>query len=867
MYDTGQASSGTLAIIVPLYGHAALVAEAIHSARRSLPFGLNLQTIVSVDGDPQIDVFDVLTCEAANDASLHVIFSENGGPGAARNRAIDFALDCFPDLTAVYFLDADNRVLPSTLRKLWSHKRETDADWVFTNVDAFGVNWTGHYGDRYSRLSHCITDNVCDTGSLVDVRVFHAGIRFDEDRQNGFEDWDFWLSCIKAGFTGSRCPGAAFEYRVRAESRFKEANRNRAGSLQLLRKRHKALYRRDRMVSFEHEEAPRYAVILADSGELRLLTDPRAEPEILEFADGVRRYWAARAEPDNHHFPPFILCCTLGTLALLQKSQLMPTTLSHIEEILENTNVGFVDLINDRDNISISAEHHGSGFIPSRSAVLVSIRTRLLDDVLATDGFEWLRSLAAPQVWPTSATLTLRFPLDPPRRNARFAPATQGLVNFAENVRSSVFRKNGATRWTWRKAMLSPGRELHMDVRRELGGMPVLPLGVQPAGRRTAAILTPIASFGGAEKVAYAAGRALKEAGYEVHVFVLGSSSMAILDAFDPYIDFVHIWENLPKWGSDRLFAGHDFIEDSPHVNWSLLKGQLSGFDLVVNNHVMAAHPVMSWLRSAGTRTVCYLHVVDHTPLGRPVGQPYAGIAFEHAYDAFVACSDALKRYLISFGVCGAKIFTVVNGPGFSLAPEALATARALRKDRPAGPLRLLYIGRLDVQKGIDRLHAVLESLSDAAIPYTARVVGAELIKDSRRAWTTRLAKYAEVLPPVYRTANIVSHLQWSDATLVPSRWEGAPLVVREAQYVGSIPIAADVGAVSEQITSGLDGLIAFGATDQDIVKSFVEHVRMLSNSERRQGLVDGCITTADVCDWEHAFGPFISWATAEPRR
>ena len=160
----------------------------------------------------------------------------------------------------------------------------------------------------------------------------------------------------------------------------------------------------------------------------------------------------------------------------------------------------------------------------------------------------------------------------------------------------------------------------------------------------------------------------------------------------------------------------------------------------------------------------------------------------------------------------------------------------------------------------------MLESLSDAAIPYAARVVGAELIKDSRRSWTTRLAKYAEVLPPAYRTADIVSHLQWSDATLVPSRWEGAPLVVREAQYVGSVPIAADVGAVSEQITPGLDGLIAFGKNDQDIVRRFVEHVRLLTDARRRQELVDGCIATADACDWERAFKPFISWAMAERR-
>ena len=181
-------------------------------------------------------------------------------PGrAARAIArIDYVLEHLPEAKAVYFLDADNRVLPGTIETLYQQLLSSGCGWVYTNIDTFSVNWRAHYGNRYSRLVHCITDNICDTGSMISIDVFRAGVRFDDDRQNGFEDWEFWLSCIEHGFVGVPCHDTAFEYRLRAESRFKEANRERATSVSFLSKRHKALFQRPMLVDFEHEECPRY---------------------------------------------------------------------------------------------------------------------------------------------------------------------------------------------------------------------------------------------------------------------------------------------------------------------------------------------------------------------------------------------------------------------------------------------------------------------------------------------------------------------------------------------------------------------------------------------------------------------------------
>ena len=87
-------------------------------------------------------------------------------------------------------------------------------------------------------------------------------------------------------------------------------------------------------------------------------------------------------------------------------------------------------------------------------------------------------------------------------------------------------------------------------------------------------MLVPIASFGGAEKVAYAAARELKKDGFETHLFVLGSARMDVLDEFDagfrlrPFLEIRRAGmgrdEPVPRPGLHH--RGHE-------LDWAGLKG------------------------------------------------------------------------------------------------------------------------------------------------------------------------------------------------------------------------------------------------------------------------------------------------------
>jgi glycosyltransferase involved in cell wall biosynthesis len=860
-------------IAMPLYGHAALAVEALETAFASRT-ECRIEVVVSVDGDPRREVFDALTLYAATRPELHVIFGPNAGPGGARNRAIDFIVETFPDAKAVYFLDADNRVLPTTIETLYERLKAEQCGWVYTNIDTFSVRWGAHYGDGYSRLTHCVADNICDTGSMISIDVFHAGVRFDADRQNGFEDWEFWLSCIEAGFVGVPCHDTAFEYRLRAESRFKEANRDRAASVSFLRRRHKALFRRSTLVDFEHEEAPRYAMLRTGDGAIACFTDPTMQPSILDFDEAIRAFWGSAAEPDNFHFPPFLAAGSAETLKLLQESRLWPNLLVHLERATEAANVVFVQIRNVAAERGIDIEIQPSGHVRKGRADLVFMSSIIARDAIQNNAMDWFDSIAADQVWPTVAVVTLRFPFPGAAPKRSSATPEQSLINLVHTIATSPLRTFAGKRWTWRGSRLPALSELYKQLRTEIGGAPVLPLGHAKSGKRTLALLVPNASFGGAEKVAFAAARELKAEGFETHLFVLGSARMDVLDEFDASFDYIHFWKSgIPAWGGTNRFLGQDFIAEYHDVDWNALKGVLSGFDLIINNHVMAVHPLMARLRSEGARTACYLHVVDETSLRRPAGQPFAAIAHEHCYDAFLTCSEQLKVYLHSYGVPLEKIYAVANAPSISVKPKMLSEIVQNRQARPTdAPLRILYMGRFEPQKGIDRIHAALQILRDRNIPFEALAVGGEILADQPSSWTGKLRELGvTVRPPIFSGREIATILAWGDILIMPSRWEGAPLMIAEAQLVGCVPVATAVGAVDELVTDGRDGILIEGESDLKIVADLAGAVELLARDRARLGrLRDGGLFTASGRSWAASFGPFVEWCdstvSATPR-
>jgi len=201
--------------------------------------------------------------------------------------------------------------------------------------------------------------------------------------------------------------------------------------------------------------------------------------------------------------------------------------------------------------------------------------------------------------------------------------------------------------------------------------------------------------------------------------------------------------------------------------------------------------------------TASHVHLFDRSALGRHLGHPVLAVAFEHALDLVIGCSRQICTEIHALGVPRAKIVLVPNAAALAVAPERARSLQEARRMRGPGLLNVLFLGRLDQQKGIDRLVALGNRLGhDPRIRF--RIVGKSVLSDRPRLG----ALEASLEDPVYDAHDLLAVYTWADVLVLPSLYEGLPLTLLEAMSLGVVPIITGVGAVEEAVRDGIDGWI-----------------------------------------------------------
>lgn len=122
-----------------------------------------------------------------------------------------------------------------------------------------------------------------------------------------------------------------------------------------------------------------------------------------------------------------------------------------------------------------------------------------------------------------------------------------------------------------------------------------------------------------------------------------------------------------------------------------------------------------------------------------------------------------------------------------------------------AGPLRLLFVGRLETDKGVFDLPVIDTCLSNAGVPVRWTIHGtgpAEAkLKDE---WKPKSPIEWSSRRPL---GEVLALYQRHDVLVSPSRAEGMPLVLLEAQAAGVVPVISDLeSGVREVVTPGQTG-------------------------------------------------------------
>jgi glycosyltransferase involved in cell wall biosynthesis len=149
-------------------------------------------------------------------------------------------------------------------------------------------------------------------------------------------------------------------------------------------------------------------------------------------------------------------------------------------------------------------------------------------------------------------------------------------------------------------------------------------------------------------------------------------------------------------------------------------------------------------------------------------------------------------------------------------------------------PLRLLYVGRLeDRQKNIFLLPSILAACQRLSLPVLLTVIGDGSDRLSlRRALAAQHLDSLVELRGFQLTDAVYQAMRQHHILLLPSHFEGMPLVLLEAQANGCVPIASRLpGSTDVCIEDGVTGLFA----DPNDAQSFAVQIAALADAARWQ--------------------------------
>jgi hypothetical protein len=271
-----------VAVVITAYRQPGLMMDAVVSALDQ-KFGGAWGIVIVNDGCPYQETNE-RCCIARAAWPDRVLYARtlNCGVAAARNAGTELALISWPTLRAVFFLDGDDCLYPWALQRTYDALVATAADWVFTDMTAFGAS-RQFYGMAgvYSPLEAFIA-NYMGMASMISRGVLDAGLRFDTAMKSGLEDWDYWLKLARAGFRGAYVPGAGVLYRHRNDSATARVHRNPNCVLSQLYRNNAEWVNPINAVRLEEIEAPRWALVA--NGSVTLCTDPSRLNHAIPFA-------------------------------------------------------------------------------------------------------------------------------------------------------------------------------------------------------------------------------------------------------------------------------------------------------------------------------------------------------------------------------------------------------------------------------------------------------------------------------------------------------------------------------------------------------------------------------------------------------
>lgn len=151
-------------------------------------------------------------------------------------------------------------------------------------------------------------------------------------------------------------------------------------------------------------------------------------------------------------------------------------------------------------------------------------------------------------------------------------------------------------------------------------------------------------------------------------------------------------------------------------------------------------------------------------------------------------------------GIRPDKLYVIQNG--VSDTESSSGSIGGMESLWPTDTLRLVFVGRMDRQKGFDVLAAALQQVER---PVSLHAFGGSVRHDAKDS----LAVPGCVTQHGWVTADVMApYLATCHAVVMPSRWEGLPYTALEAMRAGKALIASEIGGLTEVVDADVTGML-----------------------------------------------------------
>lgn len=330
--------------------------------------------------------------------------------------------------------------------------------------------------------------------------------------------------------------------------------------------------------------------------------------------------------------------------------------------------------------------------------------------------------------------------------------------------------------------------------------------------------------LGGAELQAQRLARSLVSRGVNVTILTQRVPGEALYDS-ETGIQIVRGLGGIPLgpiWGITYMWNSANWLRRLAG-SWDIVQNQQVGLHSWVTVRIARQMNRPSVLRFACSGEGGDLAMMRAHRLGKSMinGLRHAG--------AYVVLTAQGASEIKNHELPGKKVVTIPNGVDLEFFKYQRWPNLA-----KSDPLRLLFVGRLARQKGLDVLLQALAKLK-GRIAFTLRVVGEGKESEQLHSQTQRIGLQENVEFCGHKT-DVVRQYAWCEVLVMPSRFEGMPNVALEALSSGRPVLGCRVGGIEELVKPDINGWLV-PSEDADALAA-----EIIKISQQRDELrVKGC--------------------------